>query len=69
MVKVPPAFSTFAHYSDQAPPNPPPTPSYYTTSSPAGLAVENEEKRRRGDLEPPFSPLFLLNFSANISGV
>lgn len=37
----------------------PSTPSYYTTSSPAGLAAENEEKRRggfRAFLLPSFSP-------------
>lgn len=52
-------------------PSPPtllPTPSYYTTSSPAGLATENEEKRR-GGFRAVLFPLSLLNFSANISAV
>lgn len=46
----------------------PPTPFHYTTFRPIGLATENEEKRREGFRAFLF-PLFLLNFSANISAV
>lgn len=50
------------------PPTLPPMPFHYTTSRPIGLATENEEKRREG-FRAFLSPLFLLNFSANISAV
>lgn len=46
----------------------PPTPFHYTTFRPIGLATENEEKRREG-FRACLSPIFLLNFSANISAV
>lgn len=46
----------------------PPTPFHYTTFRPLGLATENEEKRREG-FRAFLSPIFLLNFSANISAV
>lgn len=46
----------------------PPTPFHYTSFRPIGLATENEEKRREG-FRAFLSPIFLLNFSANISAV
>lgn len=65
---APLAVSTLSHHSDRALQPSLQHPSLTPPLALQALAAENEEKRR-GGFRASLFPLFLLNFSANISAV